>query len=82
MVTHVCYAYNTQVAIVEVFPETGEVKVLKIISATDVGKVLNRTAIEGQIEGGAMMGVGFALSEEFIVENGINLTDTLHKELA
>ena len=79
MVTHVCYAYNTQVAIVEVFPETGEVKVLKIISATDVGKVLNRTAIEGQIEGGAMMGVGFALSEEFVVEKGINLTDSLHK---
>jgi CO/xanthine dehydrogenase Mo-binding subunit/aerobic-type carbon monoxide dehydrogenase small subunit (CoxS/CutS family) len=79
MVTHVCYAYNTQVAIVEVFPETGEVKVLKIISANDVGKVLNRTAIEGQIEGGAVMGLGFALSEEFVVENGINLTDTLQK---
>jgi CO/xanthine dehydrogenase Mo-binding subunit len=78
-VTHVCYAYNTQVAIVEVFPETGEVKVLKVISANDVGKILNRTAIEGQIHGGVIMGLGYALSEQFIVEKGINLTDSLHK---
>jgi CO/xanthine dehydrogenase Mo-binding subunit len=78
-ITHVCYAYSTQVAIVEAFPETGEVKVLKIISANDVGKVLNRTAVEGQIQGGAMMGLGYALSEQFIIEKGINLTDTLYK---
>jgi len=78
-ITHVCYAYSTQVAIVEAFPETGEVKVLKIISVNDVGKVLNRTAVEGQIQGGAMMGLGYALSEQFIIEKGINLTDTLYK---
>lgn len=77
--THWCYAYNTQVAIVEVDPETGEVRVLTIISANDVGKILNRQAIEGQIEGGVMMGLGYALTEEFIVEAGINLTDSLHK---
>ncbi|MEJ5202238.1 MAG: molybdopterin cofactor-binding domain-containing protein, partial [Anaerolineales bacterium] len=79
MVTHYCYAYNTQVAIVEVDEETGEVKVLKIISANDVGKAINPEAIVGQIHGGVMMGVGFALSEQFIVEKGINLTDSLHK---
>jgi len=77
--THWCYAYNTQIAVVEVDPASGEVKVLKIISANDVGKAINRQAIEGQIHGGVMMGLGFALSEQFIVENGINLTDTLHK---
>jgi CO/xanthine dehydrogenase Mo-binding subunit/aerobic-type carbon monoxide dehydrogenase small subunit (CoxS/CutS family) len=75
--THFCYAYTTQVAIVEVDPKTGEVKVLHVISANDVGKILNRTAIEGQIQGGVMMGVGFALSEEFVVENGVNKTKTL-----
>lgn len=79
MPTHACYAYNTQVAIVEVNPETGEVKVLKVISANDVGKVLNYDAIIGQIHGGVVMGLGFALSEQFIIENGINLTDSLHK---
>ncbi|GAB4541328.1 MAG: molybdopterin-dependent oxidoreductase [Anaerolineae bacterium] len=77
--THWCYAYNTQVAIVEVDIETGEVKVLTVISANDVGKIINRQAIEGQIHGGVMMGLGYALSEEFIVENGINRTDSLHK---
>ncbi|MHC1783194.1 MAG: molybdopterin-dependent oxidoreductase [Anaerolineaceae bacterium] len=79
MVTHVCYSYNTQVAIVEVDPSTGEVKVLKIISANDVGKVLNYDAIIGQIQGGVVMGLGFALSEQFLMENGINTTDSLHK---
>jgi CO/xanthine dehydrogenase Mo-binding subunit/aerobic-type carbon monoxide dehydrogenase small subunit (CoxS/CutS family) len=77
--THWCYAYNTQVALVEVDITTGDVKVLTIISANDVGKILNRQAIEGQIHGGVMMGLGHALSEEFVVERGINLTDSLHK---
>ena len=58
MVTHYCYAYNTQVAIVEVDEATGEVKVLKIISANDVGKVLNHDAVVSQIQGGVVMGVG------------------------
>jgi CO/xanthine dehydrogenase Mo-binding subunit len=53
--------------------------VLYIISANDVGKILNRQAIEGQIHGGVVMGLGFALSEQFVVEKGINLTDTLYK---
>ncbi len=79
MVTHYCYAYNTQVAIVEVDEATGEVKVLKVISANDVGKVLNRDAIVGQIQGGVVMGLGFALSEHYLVENGINITNTLGK---
>lgn len=78
-VTHFCYAYNTQVAVVEADPGTGEVKVLHVISANDVGKILNRQAIEGQIHGGVVMGLGYALSEQFLVENGINLTDTLYK---
>lgn len=77
--THWCYAYNTQVAIVEVNTKTGAVKVLMVISANDLGKVLNQATVEGQIHGGVMMGLGFALSEQYIVENGINLTDTLHK---
>ncbi len=79
LATHFCYAYNTQVAIVEVDEPTGEVKVLKIISANDVGKVLNMDAILGQIHGGVMMGLGFALSEQYLTEKGYNLTDTLHK---
>lgn len=78
-VTHVMYSYTTQVAIVEVDTTTGEVKVLTIIAANDVGKALNLQIIKGQIEGGVMMGLGYALSEHFLVENGVNLTDSLHK---
>jgi len=79
LVTHVMYSYTTQVAIVEVDPKTGEVKILKIISANDVGKALNPQVIKGQIAGGVMMGLGYALSERFLIEKGINLTDSLHK---
>jgi CO/xanthine dehydrogenase Mo-binding subunit/aerobic-type carbon monoxide dehydrogenase small subunit (CoxS/CutS family) len=78
-VTHVMYSYTTQVAIVEVDTRTGDVKVLTIIAANDVGKALNMQIIKGQIEGGVMMGLGYALSEHFLVENGVNLTDSLHK---
>lgn len=77
--THWCYAYNTQVAIVEVDTKSGVVKVLTIISANDLGKVLNKVAVEGQIHGGVVMGMGYALSEQFIVEEGVNQTDTLRK---
>jgi CO/xanthine dehydrogenase Mo-binding subunit len=73
------YSYTTQVAIVEVDTRTGEVKVLTIIAANDVGKALNPRIIKGQIEGGVMMGLGYALSEHFLIENGVNLTDSLHK---
>ena len=51
-----------QVAVVEVDVDTGETRVLTIVSANDVGKVKRPQAIEGQIEGGVMQGVGFALS--------------------
>jgi aldehyde oxidoreductase len=79
LVTHVMYSYTTQVAIVEVDPKTGAVKVLKIIAANDVGKALNPQVIKGQIAGGVMMGLGYALSEHFQIDQGINLTDSLHK---
>jgi len=76
--THWAYAYGTQVAIVEVDTETGDVKVLKIIAAADLGKMLNPLIVEGQIFGGVVQGLGFALKEEFIVKNGINLTNSFH----
>jgi CO/xanthine dehydrogenase Mo-binding subunit len=73
------YAWGTHVAIVEVDENSGSVQVLKHIAAHDVGKVINRGALEGQISGGAMQGLGYALSEEFIVENGKVVTNTMKK---
>jgi aldehyde oxidoreductase len=71
------YAYATQVAVVEVDENTGKVDVLKIVAAHDVGRAIHPQNIEGQIEGSCLMGLGTALWEEFRVEQGRNLTDTL-----
>ncbi len=65
------YAWATQVVEVEVDTQTGIVRLLKVSAAHDVGRVLNRLGIEGQIEGGVVMGQGYALTEELLVENGV-----------
>lgn len=77
--TNWLYDYGTAVSIVEVDTLTGEVKLLKHIAVYDVGKALNPAAIEGQIHGAVVMMMGYALSEEFVVKDGINLTDSLYK---
>ena len=77
--THWAYAYGVQVAWVQVDSTSGQVKVLKVITVGDVGRVLNRRAVEGQQEGGVVMGLGYGLSEEFKVEQGRNLTRTLRQ---
>ena len=65
------YAWATQVCEVEVDMQTGIVRLLKVTGAHDVGRVLNRLGIEGQIEGGIVMGQGYALTENLMVENGV-----------
>ena len=65
------YAWATQVVEVEVDTGTGVVRLVKVSGAHDVGRVLNRLGIEGQIEGGIVMGQGYALTEDLIVENGV-----------
>ncbi len=65
------YAWATQVAEVEVDTQTGIVKLVKVTGAHDVGRVLNRLGIEGQIEGGIVMGQGYALTENLIIKDGL-----------
>jgi xanthine dehydrogenase molybdenum-binding subunit len=64
------YAWAAQVVEVEVDTGTGAVRMVKVTAAHDVGRVLNRLGIEGQIEGGIVMGQGYALTESLVVENG------------
>jgi CO/xanthine dehydrogenase Mo-binding subunit len=71
------YAYATQLAEVEVDTETGKVEVLRMISATDVGKAINPLNVEGQIEGGVAMGLGYALTEEIKQKGGYLKTRNL-----
>jgi len=51
------------------------VRVLKVVAATDVGRAINPLALKGQVEGGIVMCIGNALTEEFIVEQGRVWTD-------
>ena len=64
------YGFGAQMAEVEVDTETGKVNVLRLACANDVGLAINPMAVEGQIEGGAQMGLGYALTEELLVEEG------------
>ncbi|UCF77888.1 MAG: xanthine dehydrogenase family protein [Candidatus Eiseniibacteriota bacterium] len=69
---YVTYAWATNLAKVRVDRETGEVTVLKMWAAHDVGKAVNPTLAEGQIEGGILQGLGFALTENmFTDERGV-----------
>jgi len=68
---HISYGYATQIALLEVDTETGAVDVLKIWAAHDVGQAVNPAMIEGQIGGGVHMGLGYALIEEFIQQDGL-----------
>jgi xanthine dehydrogenase molybdenum-binding subunit len=65
------YAWASQVVEVEVDTKTGIVKIVKISASHDVGRVLNRLGIEGQVEGGLVMGQGYALTEHLMVEDGV-----------
>jgi carbon-monoxide dehydrogenase large subunit len=62
--------FATQIADVRVDPETGQVEILKIVAAHDVGFAINPMTVEGQIEGGVVMGSGYALWEEVIFDQG------------
>ena len=68
--------YGATFVEVEVDTETGEVRVGKLVGAFDVGKAINPANIEGQITGGAVMGIGWALTEELLLSEGRILNDS------
>ncbi|HEY6960267.1 MAG TPA: selenium-dependent xanthine dehydrogenase [Gaiellaceae bacterium] len=71
-VTHLAYGWATQVVVLD-----DEGRIEKVIAAHDVGRAINPTLLEGQIEGAVHMGLGQALSEEYVVSGGIPQTETL-----
>jgi CO/xanthine dehydrogenase Mo-binding subunit len=71
------YAYVAQAAEVEVDIETGQVRLVRVVSADDVGKAMNPALVEGQIEGGVVQAQGYVLQENFITRGGYVLTDQL-----
>lgn len=74
---HFAYCFSAQVVVVEVDEETGDVKVLRVYAANDVGKAVNPRLVEGQIEGGVAMGIGMALTENFVQKDAIVVTKDL-----
>jgi CO/xanthine dehydrogenase Mo-binding subunit len=71
------YAYGAQVIEVEVDLDTGEVRALRAVAAHDVGRAINPTHVEGQIDGGFVMGQGYGMMEEHLLLNGRPQTTTL-----
>lgn len=67
------FVYATQIAEVEVDTETGEVSILRMAASHDTGTVINPMLLEGQITGGIAQGIGMALTEEVMIEEGRTL---------
>jgi len=70
--THICYGWATQVVILD-----DDGRLARVVAAHDVGRAINRQVLEGQVEGGVHMGLGYALSEEFSVDAGRPCSETL-----
>jgi len=68
-------SYAAHFAEVEVNVETGEIKVLKMVAAHDIGKAINPLIVEGQIEGALAMGIGYALTEELTLNDKGRVTN-------
>jgi len=75
------FTFGTHGAEVAVDEETGKIQVLKLISSFDVGRAINRLSVEGQIEGGAIYGMGYSLTEEVILNQGITMTPSFSEYL-
>ena len=71
-VTHFAYGWATQLVVL-----ADDGRITRVVAAHDVGKVLNPTLLQGQVEGAVHMGLGHSLSEEFVVEGGVPVTTTL-----
>jgi len=69
-VTHIGYGWASQVVILD---ESGRIE--RVVAAQDVGRAINPLVLEGQIEGGVHMGLGYALSEAYDMEDGVPLAD-------
>jgi aldehyde oxidoreductase len=78
-INYISLGFGTQAARVAVDEKTGVVEVLDVVACHDVGRAINPQNVRTQIEGSVMMGLGYALSEEFKMEEGWNVTDSLGK---
>jgi CO/xanthine dehydrogenase Mo-binding subunit len=71
------YTFGAHAVEVEVDTETGGVAVVRHVACHDVGRAINPQSVEGQIQGGAVMGLGYGLMEDVVVDRGVNLSTSL-----
>ncbi len=71
------YGFGAQAAEVEVDPTTGHVSVLKVVVVQDIGRVINPLALDGQMHGGVVQGIGMALREEVVFDGGVPINASL-----
>lgn len=76
-IVYVAYTFLTQIVDLEVDTDTGLVEVNNISSAIDLGRAINPINVEGQIEGGTVQGMGMALMEETVIQEGFTLNPDL-----
>ena len=72
---HILYSSNAQIALVAVDIETGEIKVEKVVTFPEAGRVINPLGLEGQCDGGVAQGMAYALMEEIFLEDGRVVND-------
>jgi len=78
---HIMFGFGAHVARVEVDPDLGTVVVREVVAIHDVGKAINPIGVEGQIEGGVAMGIGYALLEEVRLKADNQWTDSFTEYL-
>lgn len=71
------FTFGAQAIEVAVDLETGQIELLKSAACHDVGRAINKAAVIGQIAGGSHQGLGYALMEDYVMENGVPKTDSL-----
>ena len=74
--THSTHSFSAQGVEVEVDQTTGKIKVLRVVSAHDLGRAINPQSAEGQVEGATSTGIGYALSESYEFDQGQSLANT------
>ncbi len=78
---HVLFIFGGQIVRVEVDPELGSIEITHIAAIHDVGKVINRAGVEGQIQGGLATGIGYALMEEMVLKANNHWVDSFSEYL-
>ena len=73
------FTFGAHAAYVEVDTRTGEVRPLRYVAAHDVGRAINPLSVRGQIEGAVVQGLGYALSERIVYDEGVNLTGAFYQ---